>query len=97
VTPETFSAQLESEGRPSVRRHDQLEQWRTALLKNEVKSKDSLNRGGSRISGTGVQPLKKGTHGGGAAPDSERRRYEAPPPEKLENSSANMRFPGIWE
>jgi hypothetical protein len=25
----------------------------------------------------GVQPLKKGTHGGGAAPDSERRRREA--------------------
>jgi hypothetical protein len=55
-------------------------------------------RGGSRISpelGV-VLPLNKGTHGGGCAPNSERQRREASP-EQFENSSANMRFPGIWE
>jgi hypothetical protein len=38
----------------------------------------SYSRGGSRISGTGVQHLKKGTHGGSAAHASEHQRRDVP-------------------
>jgi hypothetical protein len=57
-------------------------------------------RGGARISRMGVQPLKRGTHGGGAAPNSENLRAGgggAAPQKNLKIQVLIMSFPGIWD
>jgi hypothetical protein len=52
-------------------------------------------RGGSRISGTGVRPLKKGTHGVDEAPLASGVWVASP--QKNLKIRPNMRFPGIWD
>jgi hypothetical protein len=74
---------------------------RSAIMFSQRSRTFTTSRCGSRISGTGGATYEKRAHTAGAQPpivSPEGAKLRAGThPEKFENSSANMRFPGIWE